>query len=50
MRMVSKVDGEFKEVDLEKDGEWGPKCVFAIKTIRDIVSVEGELGATFSIG
>ncbi len=50
VRMLGKMDGKCKELDLEKDGEWDPKCVFAIKTIRDIISVEGEPSASFLMG
>jgi hypothetical protein len=31
------------DVDLVKGGNWGPKSVSSIKSMCDIVSVEGEL-------
>ena len=36
-----------KEVELEKNGEWGPKSVFGVRHVGDIVRVEGELGDAF---
>jgi hypothetical protein len=30
-------------VELVKGGDWGPKFVFSIKSMCEIVSVEGEL-------
>ena len=43
--MIGK-DGEcFKEVDLVSDGPWSTKCVFTVRYMCDIVSVEGVLGS-----
>ena len=45
-RMVSmNGPSSLKEVDMVKDGEWNTKCVFTIRYMWEIVSVEGELGA-----
>jgi hypothetical protein len=30
-----------------KDGKWSPKSVFSIKSMSDVVSVEGELTSGF---
>ena len=45
--MVQKEGIKIKEVDLEKDGNWGPKCVYCIKHMSEIVSVESELEGQF---
>ena len=45
-RMVQK-EGKMKEVDLEKDGNWGPKCVYCIKHMSEIGSVESQLEGQF---
>jgi hypothetical protein len=42
-QMVVKDGSSWKEVKLEKDGKWGPKSVFSIKSMSDVISVEGEL-------
>jgi hypothetical protein len=46
-RMVKKKASSWVDVDLVKGGNWGPKSVFSIKSMCDIVSVEGELTADF---
>jgi hypothetical protein len=49
VRMVSKEPGnEVREVDLEKDGDWGPKSIYSMRYVGDIVSIEGELGNAYS--
>ena len=42
-RMMQKDGDEMKEVELEKDGHWGPRSVYCIKHMSEIVSVESEL-------
>jgi hypothetical protein len=37
----------WREVELEKDGNWGPKFVFSIKSMSEIVSVDGDFTAGF---
>ncbi len=32
-----------KEVELNKDADWGPKFVFSIRPVYEIVSVDGDL-------
>jgi hypothetical protein len=46
-RMVVKDGHPIKEVDLEKDGRWGPKYVFSIRPLTQIESIEGELSSGF---
>ena len=46
-RMVVKDGNRIKEVDLEKDGQWGPKYVFSIRPMMQIESIEGELSSGF---
>ena len=44
---MQEQSGEMKEVELEKNGAWGPKSVFTIRHMSDIENVEGyELIAT----
>jgi hypothetical protein len=43
-RMVEKVGSSFKEVDLVENGTWSTKCVFTIRHMCDISSVESCLG------
>ena len=45
--MVQKEGSEMKEVDLEKDGNCGPKYVYCTKHMSEIVSVESELESQF---
>ena len=45
--MVQKEGIKIKEVDLEKDGNWGPKCVYCTKHMSGIVSVKSELESQF---
>ena len=42
--MVEKVGSSFKEVDLVENGTWSTKCVFTVRHMCDISSVEGCLG------
>ena len=42
-RMVKKEGSSWTDVELVKDGNWGPKFVFSIKPMCDIESVEGKL-------
>ena len=45
--MMQEQSGEMKEVELEKNGEWGPKSIFTIRHMSEIESVEDyELIAT----
>jgi hypothetical protein len=45
--MLQEQSGEMKEVELEKNGAWGPKSVFTIRHMSDIENVEDyELIAT----
>ena len=44
-RMMQKDGEEVKEVELEKDGHWGPRSVYCIKHMSEIVSVESDLNA-----
>ena len=46
-RMV-KMDGmnSCSEVNLEADGQWNTKCVFTLRSMSDIVSVEGVLDSS----
>jgi hypothetical protein len=46
-RMVKKEGSRWVDVDLVKGGDWGPNSVFSIKSMCDIVSVEGVLTAGF---
>jgi hypothetical protein len=46
-RMVIKDGSSWKEIELVKDGKWRPKSVFSIKSMSDVVSVEGELTSGF---
>jgi hypothetical protein len=46
-RMVKKEGSSWADVELVKDGDWGPKFVFSIKSMCEIVSVEGELTEVF---
>lgn len=45
-RMVGK-DGNnsFNEINLVKNGDWNTKCVFTIRYMSEIVSVDGVLDA-----
>ena len=45
--MVEKDGAEIREIDLEKNGKWGPKFVFCTKLMADIDSVESELESRF---
>ena len=45
--MVQKYGVEFKEVELEKYGHWGPRFVFYIKQISEVLSVESKLENDF---
>jgi len=44
-RMVQKVggSGQYEEVELEKDGPWGPRAVYCLKHMSAIESVETAL-------
>ena len=45
--MMQEQSGEMEEVELEKNGAWGPKSIFMIRHISEIKSVEDyELIAT----
>ena len=43
-QLVQKRGATYTEVKLEKDGEWGPKHVYCIKSLNDILPM-GEQGA-----
>ena len=48
MRIVTNGPGsEVKEVDLEKGGKWGPKFVFSMTYVGDIVRIERKLGSSY---
>ena len=48
VRIVTNEPGsEMKEVELEKGGEWGPKFVFYMTYVRDIMRIEGTLGSSY---
>ncbi len=48
VRMVTNEPGsQMKEVGLEKGGEWGPKFVFSMRYVGDIVRIEGKLGSSY---
>ena len=42
-RLMHKGGVEFKEVELEKYGHWGPRDVFFINHICEVVSVKSKL-------
>jgi hypothetical protein len=46
-RMVKQEGSSWTDVELVKDGNWGPKFVFSIKSMCDIESVEGNLTEGF---
>ena len=33
----------YQEVKVEKDGDWGPRAVFHVATMAEILSVESKL-------
>ena len=45
VRMMQKGDGDstFGEVDLVSGGEWGPKFVYPMKFLNDVVKVEAQV-------
>ena len=45
--MVVKDGSRWREVELKEDRNWGPKFVFIIKYMSEIVRVYGELTAGF---
>jgi hypothetical protein len=42
-RMVVKDGSRWREVELEEDGNWGPKFVFSIKSMSEIGRVDGPV-------
>ena len=50
VRMMQEGGGDdVGEVDLVKGGDWGPKFVYSMKYLKDILRVEGELEAATSV-
>ena len=47
VRMVQLDGGDIKEIDLKKNGLWGPNFIYSIKHMCDIDSVISELEDTF---
>ena len=45
--MLHKYEVEFKEVELEKYGTWGPRAVFCINHISEVLSMEPNLDYEF---
>ncbi len=45
--MDAKEENSIKEAELEKDGKWGPRFVFQLKTIGNVVTVEGQLDVSY---
>lgn len=43
-RMVEKSGRKFKEVELVAGGQWSPRCVYVLRYMSEIVSVESVLG------
>ena len=43
VRLITCTSGEFLDVRLEKDGDWGPQHVFFTMNYGDIVKVENEM-------
>lgn len=43
-RMVEKDGPKFKEVELVAGGHWSPRCVYVLRYMSEIVSVESVLG------
>ncbi len=46
-RMVVNGGSRWWEVEFKEDGNWGPKFVFSIKSMSEIVRVDGDLTAGF---
>ena len=46
-RLIQKVGGDFKEVEFYKDGHWGPRAMFCINHICEVVIVDPKLDNSF---
>ena len=42
-RMMKKLGSSYKEVKVEKDGDYGPRCIFGICSMNEILSVVSSL-------
>ena len=42
-KFINKDGAEFKEFELEKDSHWGPRDVFFINHVFEVMSVEKNL-------
>ena len=49
VRMMCARGGTYEEVNLEKDGEFGPRSIYRICMMKDIVNVVGSLKLKISI-
>ncbi len=47
MMVTNEPGSEMKEVDLEKGEKWGPKFVFSMRYVGDIMRIEGKLGSSY---
>jgi hypothetical protein len=47
--MMCARGGTYEEVNLEKDGEFGPRSIYRICMMKDIVNVVGSLKLKISI-
>ena len=43
VRMMRARGGSYEEVKLEKDGDFGPCCIYRICSMKDTVDVMGSL-------
>ena len=43
VRMMKKSGSSYEEVKLEKDGGYGPRCIFRICSMNEILSVVSSL-------
>ena len=43
VRLMTRTGGAFLDVQMDKDGDWGPQHVFRTVKFYDIVKVENDL-------
>jgi hypothetical protein len=43
VRMMRKIGSSYEEVKLEKNGEFGPRCIFRICSMNEILDVMSDL-------
>ena len=43
VRMMKKLGSSYKEVKVEKDGDYGPRCIFRICSMNEILTVVSSL-------